>query len=232
MPRLLRHIATLKRGPLYCCTALCCVLGAQTNLAAETDSVEQASANTTNTGEMAAPAKEHQTWRFNLGISVAHGGDDLIHAQFEDGSSGKIRAGNGAALYLGTFIDRENSPIDFLINGGLIQESKNAEEGNADLRKFFIDTLLLYRVHRKHRLGLGISTHFLSSLDVEDLNNSIVIDFEPAAGITLQYEYIVQLRSKAIPSIGLRYTDISYDIENSSERIDASHYALSLNLSF
>ncbi|NRB39591.1 MAG: hypothetical protein HRU20_14155 [Pseudomonadales bacterium] len=176
---------------------------------------------------------EHALYRLNLGISIAHGGDDLVHVSLENNRGAKISAGNGASAFVGLFFDRQDANLNFLINTGIFEESKASEETSIDLRRYFIDGLMLYQAHRFHRISLGFSGHFSNRLNIhtETLNDEI--KFKPALGYILQYEYIFQSKNKGIPSIGLRYVGINYIKEDDDqERYDASHIGLSLNYIF
>lgn len=174
----------------------------------------------------------HKLIRLNLGLAIANGGDKLVQTNFNDGTHGSISAGSGASLYAGIFFDIDQSNIDVLINIGMMDESDTSDEGHAELDRLFIDTLLLYKPHRHHRLGVGLSVHLQPELSVSNEVEQYNIEYKNALGYLFQYEYLFSSKGRGIPSIGIRYLDINYQTMKINNDINASHWALSLNYIF
>jgi len=85
-------------------------------------------------------------------------------------------------------------------------------DGFASFRTTIVDFIGFYNLGR-HRFGLGGSFHYNPKFDYKeigtDFQNHGVYRFSNALGATFQYDYLL---SKNI-SMGIRYTDISYDFD-------------------
>ncbi|MBV1910928.1 MAG: hypothetical protein KUG78_16635 [Kangiellaceae bacterium] len=87
--------------------------------------------------------------------------------------------------------------------------------GYASFRTTVIDFLGFYNLGR-HRFGLGGTFHYNPKFDYKEVGNGFqmhaVYRFSNALGASIQYDYLVSKNT----SMGVRYTDVSYDFENVS----------------
>ena len=88
-------------------------------------------------------------------------------------------------------------------------------KGYASFRTTQIDFIGFY-MYKRHRIGLGGSFHYNPKFDYKETGNNFqmhgVYRFSNAIGAVIQYDYLVSENT----SIGIRYTDISYDFDEVS----------------
>ncbi len=87
--------------------------------------------------------------------------------------------------------------------------------GYASFRTTQIDFIGFY-IYKRHRIGLGGSFHYNPKFDYKETGNGFqmhgVYRFSNSVGAVIQYDYLVSENT----SMGIRYTDISYDFESVS----------------
>jgi len=86
-------------------------------------------------------------------------------------------------------------------------------QGYASFKTTVVDFLGFYNLGR-HRFGLGGSFHYNPKFDYKETGNGFqmhgVYHFSNSLGASIQYDYLVSKNT----TIGIRYTDISYDFED------------------
>jgi len=131
----------------------------------------------------------------------------------------KIKAGGVYRGSLGAeFPVAEN--LSFSVSAGFLFDEVSGDltdgsggRGIASFRTTIVDFIGFYHFGR-HRIGLGGSFHYNPKFDYKEsrsnFQNHGVYRFSNAVGASIQYDYLL---SKNI-SMGIRYTDISYDFES------------------
>lgn len=149
------------------------------------------------------------------------GGDNLVEVEYEDGSSDELDAGDLLDLKAGFLIDLHNYPITIQTTIGYHFDSVDAENGDASFNRLPLDLLAFYNID-KHRIGAGLSYHLNPELELEFGGVNIDIDADNAMGLVLEYGN--EVADNII--VGLRYVDIEYEFEGSSEKFDGSHVGI------
>jgi len=162
-----------------------------------------------------------------LGAGITFGGDDLVRAEFDDGSSDKLYAGGFIDLKVGMIYELPESPYIFQSSIGYFFDSIDAENGDASFDRIPLEFLGFYSWD-KHRIGLGATYHTGVELDISiDGVGSGKADFDNSLGTVIEYGY--EVHDKFV--LSLRGTMIDYSVEGaaSSEDIDGNHVGLYAN---
>ena len=107
-----------------------------------------------------------------------------------------------------------SSSIGFLYDE-IMGQLLDGSGGNAfiSFKTTVVDFLGFYNLGR-HRIGLGGSFHYNPKYDYKEIGNNFrlqtVAHFSNALGASIQYDYLVSQNT----TMGIRYTNISYDFEN------------------
>jgi len=111
--------------------------------------------------------------------------------------------------------------LAFSTAAGFLYDEVTGELGDgsgrayASFRTTQIDFIGFY-MYKRHRIGLGGSFHYNPKFDYKENGNNFqmhgVYRFSNAIGAVIQYDYLVSQNT----SLGIRYTNISYDFENVS----------------
>ena len=168
---------------------------------------------------------EKQT-NYILGLALTTGGDELAKVllvdEYGDRSTKKIEAGGLIYFYGGMQLNNFVFPLRFIL--GYLTDRVDASNGSVSFSRFPVEISALHTAG-PHAFGIGLSYHLSPELDMSDAGlDSYKAD--DALGWLLMYEY--SLESNV--SIGVRYTNISYDF--GGEDVDGSNAGVSLNIKF
>ena len=101
-------------------------------------------------------------------------------------------------------------------------DSVDGKNGDASFDRTFIDLLGFYHLGA-HGFGIGMTHHFSPELELNiDDEADGTIKFDSADGLIVEYNYFVA----ANYAIGVRYTDIDYDIRGFDDSVDGSHFGI------
>jgi hypothetical protein len=167
-----------------------------------------------------------QPVRLLLGVGVSGGGDKLVSAEYEDGSTVNIHA--GGLVYLTAGVDYEIIP-GFSLQGTINYHVDSADARNGEIRfeRFPIELIGYYQPNPVFRVGGGLrwvsSPKLSGSGKASDLN----VNFDKTRSAVVEAEYFVD------PTLGikLRYVNETYKAPGRKD-IDGSHVGLSANFYF
>ena len=133
------------------------------------------------------------------------GGDNLVTAQFSNGSSESIKANE--LLYLGGGASIITDSKDIEVEVTLSYKFKNISATNGDIKwtRFPLEALVFYRMP-KFRLGGGLTYHVGPKLSGSGVVGGLNVKVDDALGVVLQGDYLFTQKA----SLGLRYTNLSY----------------------
>ncbi len=158
-------------------------------------------------------------------LGIHNGGDNLVTANFTDGSNATIKTGEFLALDLGIAWDM--GIMEARVAGGWKYDSISAVDGGIDFSRFTHQFILLFKAG-EWRFGGGYAYHF--NVEVDGSGEASVADseFDDALGWTAQANYYFTEDAY----VGLVYTNIEYDrlatLGNSSQTFDASSIAFTI----
>lgn len=161
---------------------------------------------------------------FVLTAGLTIGGDDFVEIEDDNGDHvDDLEAGGLIYLGAGGHYRFANSPLSIQAVYAYHWDSVDADNGDATFDRFELDMILFYN-NGPHRFGAGMTQHFGPSLDVDiDYGFNGDIDFDDATGVLIEYGYMFSAHG----GIGVRYTDIEYDLSDiSGESVDGSNVGL------
>jgi hypothetical protein len=167
--------------------------------------------------------------KFDLGLGLTVGGDELAYATFTDGNTEKIKAGELIHLYAGVLLDFPDTPLSTRLAIGYHFDSITAENGEIDFSRKPLEIIPFYNFHKNHRIGLGLTYHLDPKLTSDVLPD---LTFDDSLGFVAEYGYGFGGGSVWL---GLRYVGIDYDpaqldgVSVTGESADGSHFGLYLH---
>jgi hypothetical protein len=168
-----------------------------------------------------------QPVQFFLGAGLTYGGDELASAQFSDGSSTDLRAGNlmhfkaGVRMGLGEAVSASASI-------GYHVDRASASNGSITFDRFPIELLAHYAVNPQWRIGGGVRFVPSAKLNSSGVAAGINGDFDATTGLVLEAEYLFNPNA----SVSFRAVSEEYKLSNSNFKRDGSHGAIYVNYYF
>lgn len=161
-----------------------------------------------------------------LKAAATFGGDDLIDVQFRNAPDETIEAGGLLLLGLGFAVEPGTSGVGFQASINYHFDSVDASNGDASFERWPVEMLLFFG--SQHRIGFGISLHLSPTLEADFETADGKVKFDNALGTVIEYNY--KLSPNAL--IGLRHTNIDYDVKNSNTSVDGSHSGITFSFLF
>lgn len=157
------------------------------------------------------------------------GGDELASVEFRHGGDDDVDAGGQILLGGGIIVEPRDSILQYQFTANYHVDGAVARDGEAEFERFPLEALMFFR-QGNHRFGFGLSYHLSPEFDIEvDGVGDATVNFDDALGVTVEYNY----RLSRMFWLGLRYTDIDYEVEeDSSIEIDGNHVGLMMHIQF
>jgi hypothetical protein len=164
--------------------------------------------------------------RLLLGVGVSGGGDRLVSAQYEDGSTVNLHA--GGLVYLTAGVDYHILP-EFSLQGTINYHVDSADARNGEIRfeRYPIELIAYYQPNPVFRVGGGLRWVSGPKLTGSGLASDLSVSFEKTRSAVVEAEYFVD----ADLGIKLRYVNETYKAPGRKD-IDGSHVGLSANFYF
>lgn len=166
---------------------------------------------------------------FYFELGAEDGGDTLASASGSNDYWGDyerdLDIGGGGKLAIGIHnILGENKDRSLSFALGYLSDSIDASNGDADYDTVTFDAI--YGFHfEAHRFGLGASYHIGPEFKGKfDDQPRITAEFDDALGLVMQYSYAIS----PVFHVGLRYTEMDYEINN--VELDASSFGIFMAL--
>jgi hypothetical protein len=158
-------------------------------------------------------------------IGFDFGGDKLATAQFTNGSSDSIKAGELAYLGVGGSFITDSRDIEVEVT--LSYKFRNISANNGDIKftRYPLETLVFYRFP-KYRLGGGLTYHLSPKVSGSGVASNINGSFDDSLGFVLQGDYLITQKV----SVGARYTNIKYKVGGAS--FDGSSVGVTAGMRF
>ena len=153
------------------------------------------------------------------------GGDNLATAQFTNGSSESIHAGELIYFGGGASVLNDSKDIEVQVTLSYKNDSINASNGSIDWTRYPLDGLVFYRFP-KVRVGGGLTYHLHPKLSGSGVPGNVNGNFDDSLGYVLEADYLVSQRL----TVGGRYTSIKYKIGGTS--IDGSTIGVTTGFRF
>ena len=163
-------------------------------------------------------------WTISLGLDF--GGDTLVTMIYTDGHDSDIKAGELFHFNAGVIIPNGTTDFETQFTIGWKFDKSSAENGDVSFDRFPVEILEFYKL-RRFRFGGGITYHINPSLDGDGFASGIEAEFDDALGFVLQVDYMFRQFS-----VGLRYTDIEYEVKDSGVDVDGNSIGIVLGLRF
>lgn len=167
-----------------------------------------------------------------LTVGYESGGDDLVQTTATD-----LSAGGGLAFGAGLSFSRAESSLSLRVMIHYLFDAVEftSPDGEADTEALPLE-LALFKRWQRHEFGIGPSIHFNPSYEISSGNPALngQVDFDTAAGVFLQYNYIFSQAATAT------YTTDTYlalklramDYETAGATLDADSIGLYLGAKF
>ena len=163
-------------------------------------------------------------WTFSFGLDF--GGDTMVTVIYTDGHDNDIKAGELAYFNAGVIIPNGTSDFETQFTIGWKFDKSSADNGDVSFDRFPIEMLEFYKLGR-FRFGGGLTYHLNPSLDGDGVASAIEADFDDALGFVLQVDFLFRQGS-----VGLKYTDIEYQVEGSEVDVDGNSIGIVFGLRF
>ena len=146
----------------------------------------------------------HADFDFLGQLGLHGGGDNVVTALFEDGSSETIKAGEFLSIDLGVAWDM--GILEGRITGGWKYDTITATNGDLDFQRFTTQGLLLFAAGG-WRFGGGAAYHFEVELDGSGVASTADAEFDNALGYVAEIDYYFSEKVYA----GIQYLNIEYE---------------------
>jgi hypothetical protein len=155
------------------------------------------------------------------------GGDTLVTVLFSDGSSETIKANEGFYIGGGASIVTDSKRVEIELSLAYKFSVIDADNGDVEFTRIPFEALAFYRWD-KVRLGGGLTYHINPELEGSGIAAPVDVNFDDALGFVLQADYGFTDRM----AIGLRYTNLKYEVRGSSASAKADGLGLTFSYSF
>ncbi len=154
-------------------------------------------------------------WVAQMGADF--GGDKIVDVSYSDGSDQTINAGGmlqfGAGILIDTLAGSSVHQTQLTINWKF--DTTNASNGEVIWDRYPLELMQFYNTEL-FRIGAGASYHLNPSVTTSGFASGNDLDFDNALGLVVELDY--KLSEKGF--IGVRFTNIEYQVSNSSATID------------
>ncbi len=175
------------------------------------------------------PYRQHREVYGLFSAGFTGGGEDLVKLRFERGGSENVEAGGEIVFGGGVIFAPRDSVLQYQFTLNYHSDGALAENGEVSFDRFPLEALLFFAEGR-HRAGFGLSYHLSPELEIDiDGSPRETVDFEDALGIVVEYNFEISPQFL----LGLRYTDIDYEVDGSpSTSVDGNHAGLLFYIRF
>jgi hypothetical protein len=158
-------------------------------------------------------------------IGFDFGGDNLVTAQFTNGSSDSIKAGELLYFGVGASIITDSRDIEVEVTASYKFKNISASNGDIKFTRYPLEALVFYRMP-KFRVGGGLTYHLSPKVSGSGVASNINGNFDDSLGFVLQGDYLVTQKA----SVGARYTSLKYKVGGTS--IDGSSIGITAGYRF
>uniref|UniRef100_UPI003144DFDB transporter n=1 Tax=Pseudoalteromonas sp. S16_S37 TaxID=2720228 RepID=UPI003144DFDB len=158
-----------------------------------------------------APANQETVTPINFSVyaGFTHGGDKLIELQYEGRSNQDIRA--GGAINLGAGLNYQfNNKWSLQSNLGYHFDSDNASNADITFSRWALDVIPYYQLNDSFKVGVGITYHLNTELEMDMNNTNSGISFKNTAGVVASLGYQFENHNGWLEA---RFVKISYDAD-------------------
>jgi hypothetical protein len=155
------------------------------------------------------------------------GGDTLVTVTFSDGSTETVKANEGFYLGGGASIVSDSKRIEMELSLAYKFSLINASNGDIEFTRLPLEAVVFYRWDRV-RLGGGLTYHIKPELEGSGIASPIDVEFDDALGFVLQGDYRVTDKM----AIGLRYTNLKYEVSGTSASAKSNGLGLTFSYRF
>jgi hypothetical protein len=160
------------------------------------------------------------------------GGDKVLQFEYSDGSTPDVTAGGGlvvsanAALRL---VETNRQALDAQLNlGWKYRTIPEASNQTASWSRFPFEAMLFYGTPFGLRIGGGATMHLGNALEASGDAVNDRVEFKTTPGYLAQVEYMFSPGF----SLDLRYTVMKYEIDGSTDRVNANSIGIGMNAWF
>jgi len=182
------------------------------------------------------------TWHIGgiAGIALTFGGDELsretVDRTFGGSDTETIDTGELIHFYGGVVASKKQYQVQATI--GYHVDQINGDNGDTGFCRWPFELLGFY-TFEKARIGAGISHHVNPEYERDvDGDPRLNADFDNATGFVIQADYLFGARGSSRAAVGIRYTDIEYEVESANFtalpglKIDGSNVGINFSYLF
>lgn len=167
-----------------------------------------------------------------LGLNYDAGGDDIATVIYNDGSTSTLSANEGIHFYIGkSFANGVGSRWYTQISAGYKTARVNATNGDLTWSAWPLEAIEFYNME-KVRFGGGLVYQLNPKIDGSGFASGLNLELDNALGFVLQFEYRFTPAVQKGVSIGLRYTNISYESVDLISEVNGSSIGGVLSIAF
>lgn len=157
--------------------------------------------------------------RFHYKVGYDAGGDTLATPQFTNGDTGSVKANEGLFFGGGVALVSDANNIETELSVSYKIGGTFAENGNIKFTTLPLEALVFNRWSHV-RAGGGLTYHTSPRLKVSGAGAGFAANtkYNSALGLVLQVDYRIMEKM----NIGVRFTKIEYDQENSTRSFDGN----------
>lgn len=171
-----------------------------------------------------------------LGIGLTNGGDKLFTANYANGDSENINAGELFQFGAGVQWNATNSPLALAVSINYHGDTANATNGKAEFKRYPLEAIAYFRTSNSWRFGLGVryvmsptASYHVDGVTDEELT------FDDAVGAVAEIGYgFTQSVWLNLRGVNEKYQPETYRINgttfnvSNAEKVDGSHVGINV----
>ena len=165
-------------------------------------------------------------------IGYEFGGDDLATVTFTNGRTETLNAGEGLVAGIGASILNDAKTLELEVMASAKFQFIHGSNGDLTWRRFPVDVLGFYRF--KHlRIGGGLTYHLAPKVSGSGVAGGATHEYDAALGYVLQADWLFSGADSGKGAyVGLRYTNLEYELKGGGFTASADSVGLSLGYRF
>lgn len=157
-----------------------------------------------------------------LGVGLTNGGDTLFTANYSNGDSEDINAGELIQFGIGVQWNATNSPLALAFSINYHGDTANAANGEADFKRYPLEAIAYYRTANSWRFGLGVRYVLSPTASfLIDGGTDEELTFDDAVGAVAEIGY------GFTPSVWLNLRGVSEKYQPETYRLNGTTFKVS-----
>lgn len=171
-----------------------------------------------------------------IGVGLTNGGDKIFTANYSNGESENINAGELFQFGAGVQLNATNSPLALAFSINYHGDTANATNGKADFKRYPLEAIAYYRTSNSWRFGLGVRYVMSPTASYHvDGGNDEELKFDDAVGTVAEIGYgFTKSVWLSLRGVNEKYQPETYTLNgttfnvSNAEKVDGSHVGINV----